>query len=418
MNLKNQKGIMNMKLLMLSLAVLSGQVIGLAFSQIYVLKGNIFCQTVQNTKPVEVALAKPVSNPPISQGGSVSTTGPENSLLRLKGYIKNIEDKNSFLQEKVGLLNSLLEAKDKEVTNLNKVSEELRSSLLKNGEEQNKIKTELEDKLASLSSQLIKKDAEIASLSMTKASLETEVQDLNKRLSELTVSYTTMKSSIQDKLFPMERELDSVKEGIKKQVEINDALNKNIASLSSELELKKKEKLDLGDEYVKLEISRKEVLAELEKVKLEKTESESQIAQLKQRISELNASYEEAKKSAASLSSTVSQKEVEKRDQLVGKDNELLGMKENISKIGAERDTLLMSVEDKDKLIRSLKDKLGNMESEFPALQKELSSQKERLAQTAEQLKRTVTLNNALKVRLKSIYAELELQRVEKNYSK
>ncbi|HTZ11145.1 MAG TPA: hypothetical protein VMD04_02030 [Candidatus Margulisiibacteriota bacterium] len=409
---------MKMKLLMLSLAMLTGLVIGLAFSHIFVLKENIFGQTVQNTKPAEVVVAKPVANPVVSQSSPVSTAGPENSLLRLKGYIKNIEDKNSFLQEKVGLLNSLLEAKDKEIATLNKANDELKGSLQKNTEDGNSIKTEFENKVASLSGQLTKKDAEVASLSMSKTSLEAEVQDLNKRLSDLTASYTTLKSSLQDKLFPMERELDSVKEGVKKQMEINDALNKNIASLNNELELKKKEKLDLGDEYAKLDASRKDVLADLEKVKLEKTERENQIAELKQRIAELNASYEETKKSVASLSSAVSQKEMEKSSQLGSKENELLSMKENINKVGVERDTLLTSVQDKDKLIRSLKDKMGNMESELPALQKELASQKELLAQTTEQLKRTVTLNNALKTRLKSIYAELELQHVEKSYSK
>jgi chromosome segregation ATPase len=419
---------MKIKFLTLSAVALSGLLLGFGFNHIYKPRENLFCQTVQNTTSgneipaqraaKEVSITNTTEAGPASPEKSLSLPNAELSLLRLKDYIKNIEEKNGFLKEKVELLSSLLEAKEKEILKLNEYNVELKNNFSKKEEEQGKMKYEFNNKLQDLNEQLAKKDTQIASLEVIKMSLEAEIQDLNKKLSTLTTSYSSLKSTIQDKLFPMERELDNVRDELKKQLALNESLNKNIADLNNELSARSKEKIDLGDEYAQLQSSKKEVEAELEKAKFEKAQSEDEISELKKRLEELGASYEETKKSVADLNTAVSRKESEKSSQLSNKENEMLNIKDKLAKLGAEKGTLQMSLEDKDRDIRSLKDKVANLESQTAEFQKELVSQKERLAQTAEQLKRTVSLNNALKIRLKSIYAELELQRAEKRLTK
>ena len=351
------------------------------------------------------------TNPPFSRSNAISNT--ENSLMRLKDYIKGIDEKNAFLKEKVDLLKSLLEAKEKEIVKLNEDNAAIKDNLNKAVEIQNKIRVEFEGKLQALNSQLAQRDSDSATLNTLKIGLEYQVEDLNKKLSALSSAYNVLKNSLQDKT-ALEAELSKAKEDLRQQKVLNETLNKNVTDMTDSVNSKEKEIFNLTQELEQLRSSKNAMESELSQLKTMKADNEDQVNQLKQRINELSASYEETKKSALQLSSTLAKKELEKELEISGKENEITNVKDNLYKANTERDSLTLSLDEKEKKIRQLEEKLNSAEPRVTELQNELNLEKERQSQVTQQLDKAMELNNSLKSRLKNIAAELELLRTEK----
>lgn len=337
--------------------------------------------------------------------------------MRLKDYIKSLEEKNTFLKEKVGLLTSLLESKEKEIAKLNEDNAALKDNLNKAVELQNKIKTEFEGKLQVLNAQLAQKDSDLSTLNTVKISLEYQVEDLNKKLSALSSSYGVLKNSLQDK-FALEAELNKAKEELRQQKILSDALNKNITDLTQVLNNKEKERQALSGELGQLQLSKQEMESELNTLKTLKEENENQLNELKNRINELSASHEEARKSTLQATSLLTKNELERDLEISDKENEIAKMKDELYRLKTERDNLALSLQEKEKNIRDLSARFTNLAPRVTTFQGELNLEKERQLQTAEQLKKAIELNSSLKERLRNISAELELLRAEKGYSK
>ena len=427
----------NIRFILLSFATISGVIVGMGITQLKE-KNNLLRES-SRLKKIEDSLSNfktkynmKVSENPGHNPGSLllekgSTQSPntlafskgnripntENSLMRLKDYIKSIEEKNTFLKEKVELLTSLLDAKEKEILKLNEYNIDLKDNLKKTIETQDKLKTEFEAKLQSLNAQLVQKDSELSTLNTIKISLEYQIEDLNKKLTALSNNYAALKNSIQEKT-PLEAELGKIKEELKQQKAANETLTKSITGLTEALNNKEKERLNLAQELEKLQSSKMETESELSRLRVTKAEDESQLNELKSRLDGLNSSYEEEKKGTLKLSSLLTKKELEKDLALSDMENQIANMKDSLYKANAERDSANLSLQQKEKKIAEMETKLKNLEPRLTALQDEITLEKERQAQTAEQLNRAMELNNSLKERLKNIATELELLRLEK----
>lgn len=91
---------------------------------------------------------------------AVPAANAESSLLRLKDYLKGLEEKNNSLKDKVELLTNLLNAKESELLELNEDYGNLKENLYRTIESQNKVKSELSQTSLSLQKELRKKEEE------------------------------------------------------------------------------------------------------------------------------------------------------------------------------------------------------------------------------------------------------------------
>jgi len=334
----------------------------------------------------------------------------ERSLLRLKDYMKSIEERNIFLKENFELLSKLLESKEKEILQLREEKARLEENLIKTIESQRQSRNELDASLNNLTAQLNQKDSEIANLNAIKLNLENQINDLNSKLTALSNVQTSLENQlakVSQEKSSLEIEFNKLKEDLQKQKELNDVLSKNISEFTANLNDKEKR-------LAQLQASKDEIDSELNKLKVIKTENENQINQLDSRLNELGTLHEEAKNSIFQITNLLTKKDSELGD----KQSQMLKLKENFDGTNREKEGLHLSLEEKEKIIRDLNAKLINMESQMQTLQRELVSYEERQAETTEQLNQLKSLNNSLKKRLKNIYMELELLRIEKKSKK
>lgn len=355
----------------------------------------------------------PVSSTNIISSRTDKISDAKNRLLRLKDYIKSIEEKSVLLKEKTDLLNNLLASKEKEISKLNEDNASLKENLNKAVEAQNRLKAEFDANLNNLNAQLALKNTEVEKLNAVKLNLENQINDLNNKLTNFSNAYSALEkeySQAQQEKAPLETELNNTKDGLekqarlltqsqqektsletelnkikedlKKQAELNDTLNNNISKLTETLDAKEKDRLNIVKELEQLQASKSEIESELNKLKVTKYDNENQINQLNLRLHELNILYEGAKSSVSQSSNILAKKESEMSDM----QNEISKIKDSLHKVNSEKENLLLSLEEKEK------------------------SQ----AETMEKLNEAISLNNFLKKRLKNIYMELELLRAEK----
>ena len=304
---------------------------------------------------------------PSYKSNAISNTG--SSLTRLKDYIKSVEEKDSFLKEKIDLLKNLLESREKEIARLNEDNAALKGGLDEAGELGNRLKSEFEGKLQALNAQLAQKDSDLAALNTIKLGLEYQAGDLNKKLSAISGSYDFLKKSLEDKS-ALETELSRIKEELKQQTALNETLNKNIADLTEASNNREKEKLDLIQELGKLKLSKKDAESGLEELKALKADTENQAAVLKSRLDELTPSYEKAKNSNLELSSLLSKKEAENALAISDKAREVSKLNEdNISL----KDGLKRIIESQGKLKTDFEAKLQALEAGLAQKDSEVS---------------------------------------------
>ena len=437
----------NIRFLAMVITAICGVILGLGLSQIKTkndplpqyarstVTENLPQVTVSKTSSPLRSNANPGNNPgrtfsvknnaqsAANGRGSRKTNNIAESLLRLKDYIKSIEEKNTLLKEKIELLNSLVTAREKEISKLNEDNLGFKDDFNKTMEAQAKIKTELEDKIKSLNEMLTQKDSDIAALNTIKVNLQYQVDELNKKMAALISASATMEKLIQDKS-NLESELSRLKDELKKQITNNEALTKNVTALKETMDKKDRDRQSLATELEQLQLAKNETEAELVKLQVLKEGNEAQMNELKLRLKEANASYQEMKESGTQAAALLSKKELEKELNISNKEKEIEEIKDNmykkvedikanLYKVTAERDSLASSLQEKERKMQQLDEKLNSLDPSVSSLQKELASEKERQLQISQQFDKAMELNKSLKERLRNITTELELLRAE-----
>ena len=391
----NKNGSINIHSLLIPLATVGGLVIGIGLNQVAKDK-NI--TTVELISPVKPANASP--NTPLQKEVPVSSPSPETirsssrpadfakatdaqkSIQHLKDYLKNTEEKNGFLKEKVGLLNNLLDSKGKELSKLSTDNAILKENLNKTIELQNKLKADFQASINSLNTQISQKDTNISTLNTAKANLENQLTELNNKLSVLSADYAALQGKfalLEKEKATLETILSRVKEGLDRQEAVNETLNKSVSELTAQLTDKEKERTDIGRQLEQLSTAKKDMESELAQLKTAKADNDSSIKQLNNRINELNGLSEEAKKSLVQMSSLLAKKDQEINE----KQAEVTALKDNLTKSDGGKSILLASLDEKEKTVRELNLALNSMESRMAVLQKELAAERERQARAA-----------------------------------
>jgi chromosome segregation ATPase len=412
---------MKMKSVLIPLATITGLVAGVFLNQV-AKEGNILIPQV--AKPV---LAKSENAPPLKENPPPAnapvrrpSSAPENSLLRIKDYIKGLEDKNALLNDKVGLLTRLADSKEKEILKLKDDNAALDDALNKALETQGKLKDEFQVNLNNLNAQLSQKTAEAANLGAIRAYLENQINELNNKISMLSESSSALKNQLdqaQQGKDSLDAELNKVKDDLGNQMALNQTLDKNIDGLKEEAAAKERDRLSLVRELEQLGENGKKLQEELNELKIIKADNENQITRLNARINELDSLYAQAKDLNSQLKDLLADKDTQLRDrdtQLRDSQSTISSTKGEMDKFSAEKASLLSSLEEKEKGITELKSRLNEMESQMALLKNELTMEKGRYALLLEQLKNLSAVNNALKSKLRDIYTELELIRMEK----
>ena len=439
LNLKEKIGFTNIKVFLISFATIGGVIFGLGFNRLCKVentkasgeiksrltaiktqdypkyhRNNLFRASLATNQLATPSQNRPYNIPETkSQGRSHRISNPEKSVSRLKDYMTNIEERNNFLKEKVNLLANLLDSKEKELLKLNEDNANLKGTLSKTIETQNKLKAEYDTNLSDLGLKLSKKDSDLNLLNTIKSDLENQVNELNNKLSALSNANSSLQnqlSQLQLDRSALETELNKLKEELAKQTALNATLNKNIAELTEGLNNKDKEKGAAIKELGELIESKKNVESELDKIKSSKTDNENQINKLQARINELNTSYEDVNSSVSQLSNMLSKRGAD----LDQRQDEVFNLRDSLFKANSSKEKLALTLEEKEKNISDLKTAARAMESQMATLQKDIVFEQARQAKTVEQLSHAASLNNSLKRILKNIYIELEMLRAEK----
>lgn len=334
----------------------------------------------------------------------------KSSLTRLKDYIRNLEQKNILLNEKTEFLTSLLEAKKAELIKLNEYNVSLKENLDKGLQAQDKLNQDLE----SVASQLKQKDSEVSILNTIKTGLENQVKELE---AVRTKAEGELRSKVDQSVVDknnIEMQLVKAREELRQQVSFNETLNKNIEELSKALNSKEEERKRLADNLQQWQESQGQLDLEFSKLRSEKANLENQISELRLRMSELDASYQDARRQVLQFTSLISKKELERELAISDKESAVSAVNAQLYQMTNERDALAASVSEKDKVIRDLQGRIKDLEARLSSLQKDLNLEKERQGHVSQQVKRLQELNDSMKKRLKNIYFELEILRAQK----
>jgi len=414
----NKAGTINYRLVLVFAVVIGGLILAATLMQKY------------SDNPVAVSLPQITtgSHSSISQiqgaGGGIlfgaenkdshptarNTTEPEKSVGRIKNYINGLQEQGNFFKEKIELLNSLLQAKEREVTQLSEINLRLKEDLNKAALSEREAKTDLQKRLDDLNTQFTAKETEAAGLNNLKLDLENQVKDLNNKLGVLSTTYSALEGQFnqikQDKP-ALEAELSKFKEDLRRQTLINETLNKDLVELNDELGDKEKQRQGVIQELEQLNSVKKKMECEIGELKMAKSDNEKKIAELDSQINELKRSCEEAKNSVSVMSELMSKKDLD----IAARQKDVSQLQDNFYKTSSEKDAFLLSLQDKEKNIRDLEVKLGDMGGRILQLQSQLCLQEERQLENEKKLEQAKLINTSLKNRLKNIYMELEFMR-------
>ncbi|GEM_PF-4425060 len=322
--------------------------------------------------------------------GKIKVRDTQNSLARLKDYLKNIEGQNNALKEKTRQLEEALGSKDKEILKFRDESVSLKRELEKTVKAQNELKLGLE-----------------TSLSEEKVSLENQISALNDKLLSLSgdnVYLQKQTAQYQQEKSSLENELQRIKDGLEKQSALNDTFNKRVSELMSSLRDKENENLNIAGELEQLRKSKSALESELNEFKVNKMGNDNQSVQLNARIKEMASSYDSIRATVSQLSNFLAKKDAEITD----KQNEIYILKGDLERSGKEKEDLILSLRGKEKNIFDLNVKLSEMQSQISVFQKELALTKENQRKTIKQLSEASTMNTSLQERLLDISKGLD----------
>lgn len=350
----------------------------------------------------------------------------EKSLYRIKGYIKGLEEDNLSLKEKATQLGDALDAKLKELSDLDKTNASLKESLDKANKAQDELRAEFEGSLQSYKQQLSQKEADSSALSALKVNLENQIAGLNKKLLELISVNSYLEQQIaqnQQERSGLTSELSAVKEELNRQAFINESLDKKVGELNNSLSVSESGRQELAK---KIEAAQENISAlkiEIEELKQIRQNNEQKVTELNAKISDLNLSGESMRSRVSELSDLLSRKEIE----IGNKVRELSGLKEGLEKAGKEKDALNLVLNKKEEKLAELNDAILSAKRQMAELKRELRNATERQKKTAEQLSkafngtgapaaevnRVMAANKVLQEKIIGIYQELELMRAE-----
>jgi chromosome segregation ATPase len=388
----NRKGIADIKSVLIPVT-LAGLLLVIGLNQIYKQKSPISKSIFFN------------SDNSLQKTNSKKSHDAASSLLRLKDYLKSIEEKNGFLKEKNDLLTNLLGSKEKELLRLNT--------------EYASLKTDFDTKLNNLNAQLTKKDTEISGLNALKQNSENQIKQLNDRVSVLFNSQATFQSQLnqmQQEKTTLATELDKIKEELKKQLSVNETLNFSIIGLTETLNKKEQERLNIVKELAQLEASFLQTTGLLTKKSSEIEGKQNEISSIKAELDKASkekeivlSSLDEKERDLKELKSKLSEREAQVREL----EKEVSDAKAHYAKIEQNFDS---SVYEKEKSVFQLKGELNDRESQVQALQREIGEGKERESEFELRINEQASLNDSLKSTVRDLYTELELLRLEKEY--
>lgn len=346
-----------------------------------------------------------------ASGGKVKVSDTQNSLIRLKDYLKNVEAQNNSLQDKVKQLEGLLGAKAKEIVNVSDENANLKKELEKTVKAQNELKSGLDASLSgqnALKAKLAEKELGLLGFNEKKTDLEKQVSALNDKLLALSNDNFFLEKQVTQYLqekTSLDNGLQNIKEELVKQVALNDAFNKKVAELKDSLRDKEGENLSIAKELEQLRKSKSDLESELNELKFSKMGDDNQVSELNARIKELTSSYDSIRDTVSQLSNFLAKKDAEITD----KQNEVYALKGDLDMANKEKEDLFLSLRGKEKDIFDLNVKLNNMESQITAFQKEVSLTKDNQRKTIRQLSEVSAINTSLQERLLDISKGLDI---------
>lgn len=367
---------------------------------------------------------------------AVPAANAESSLLRLKDYLKGLEEKNNSLKDKVELLTNLLNAKESELLELNEDYGNLKENLYRTIESQNKVKSELSQTSLSLQKELRKKEEENLALEKRLSNAEDELAAGSKQLKELDRAHELQIKMLNDQILQINLTAESAKNSIlqlsgvltKKEIEIG-SKQKDVAKSAEELDKIKKE---LIEKEGALEVMRSKLkdldsrnISASKALAAMKETNQVMSGQLLKATGDTTIKLEQANNEIESLKKELIAEKasrVDKQEQL----SQRMVPKEQYQQLQKEAESLKKELEAE----RSLKEqgqkefresaetktRLGDIESDLQKLNDELIAERLQAQRLRDQLEEQVVLNNSLKRKLKNIYTELELLRVEKSF--
>lgn len=428
LGLGDKKGSANMKFYLIPL-VMGGLCLGLVgLSEVYKKEKSVKpadkYSAKENNTPTSIKLARPGSEVVLS-AEAVVKTDTQKSLLRIKGYIKDIEGQNISLKEKVSQLNGVLEAREKELVDLGRENSYLKDELDKAGNAQSELKGQLDSSINAYKEQLSKKEADLSILAAVRIGLQDQITELNRKFLELASVNSYLEKQIiqnQQERSALNTELDKIKEELNRQVVINETLDKKVAELNSSLSAKEQERLNISKKIEETEESRKALEAEISQLKNIREGNEKNINELNAKIGELNTSGESMRYKLSELSDLLTKKELEIGD----KQKEVYSLREGLDKANKEKDALALVLGKKEKSLLGLNTTLERMRSQVSSLRLELNTatqrQKKAAAQlnqvavsagSTEELNKIILVNKSLQEKMLDIYQEMELLRAE-----
>lgn len=351
-------------------------------------------------------------------------TNAENSLLRLKDYIKSLEEKNNSLKEKVELLTNLLNSKESELLGINEDYENLKENLYKTIETQNQFKSDLTQGNISLQKQIDR--------------IEQEKWDLENKLKaskEETLRLAAANEELNKNLKAMNAQVEEAKDSIlnlsnllsKKEIEVKDVQSvaakakENAGKMTFELEGKDKALQDMRVKLKEIDSAKVLLAKELEAQKLRNE-------QISKQLDEMAAAKEELKQAELDNENLKKMLDREKasRNEALQQVSQNLASGKELRQAQKEAASLRAQLESE----RTLRDnnereanvslgtnkKLEIMSSDISKLKDQLIIERKDAQRIRSGLKEQEVLNNSLKAKLKSIYTELELLRVEKSF--
>lgn len=357
-------------------------------------------------------IQKPDNKPPLRgvTDKKSKTADPAKGLSRLKEHVQDIEQENVSLKTKVDQLNLLLEAKEKELSGLNKDNAGFKENLEKAVKVQEQLQKELAENLSgydALKTKFSQHESEFSKFNSIKANLENQIVELNDKLASLTKANVFLEGQVSQyrtEKTSLDFGLDKVKEELTKQIALNDSLNKRVIEITDSLNARERERQGLVKELEQSRESKAKLEDQLQTLKSSGTDNENQLAQLKNQLKEANVSYESIRNTVTQLSSLLTKRESELNDAR----KDMLALQENFEKTKGEKDAFMFTLKEKERNISELNASLNRAESQLLGFQSELASTKERQKKTIQQLTELSSINSSLQQRLFDISKDLE----------
>lgn len=356
--------------------------------------------------PEEKNKKEPARGPYLAKDKIMDT---EKGLTRLREYVKSLEEEKASLKEKADQLKVRFDEKERDLSLFASDNAGLKDTLTKLTQSKNKLESELSLNAVSLDkirSELSVKESQVTAFNKTRQNLEEQIHELNNK----SIAFSSINANLerqltqyrQEKSF-LEKELEKAKEDLGRQNGLFGPLNRKVDELTGALDNQEKQLSATSLELYSLRESRKNLEIELSQLKAAKSANENQITQLNARIQDSTFSYESLKNTVSQLSSLLTKKEVE----ISERQRELVSLKDDLDSLLKQKNTLLATLKEKEKVIEDMNISFTRMGSQIVALQEQLDAPNRLQSKTLEQLEQLTSVSNFLQDRISGISKDL-----------